>query len=439
MREKASTLRTRGKNSRQKEPEANSSPLHAPGESEVPFRALAEKSTEPTVLVDKEGRVLYSNSAAANLLGYPITALPGRSIFENIHPRDSGRAQGFFEDALARPGFPILGDFRFRNQGGGYRALGMVAVNRLDTSSFDAVILTYQDITDRQQASETRARLAAIVESSDDAIIAEGLDGTILSWNLAAERVYGWAAEEVLGLPISITVPPDRMEELKDYMARVRRGERVDHLETVCLRKDGSRLDVSITLSPILDEHRRIIGLSKSSRDITERRRFEAELWRKNIELEIASRAKDAFLASMSHELRTPLNSIIVFTGTMLMKLPGELTEDQERQLQLIQFSARHLLSLINDLLNLAKVQSGKTELQLERVACRPIVQEIGATFRPGAGAKGLRFEVGLPSREVEIHSDRRTLLQILLNLAGNAIKFTEQGTVRVDLEELSR
>ena len=140
----------------------------------------------------------------------------------------------------------------------------------------------------------------------------------------------------------------------------------------------------------------------------------------------------------MSHELRTPLNSIIGFTGTMLMKLPGELTEDQERQLQLIQFSARHLLSLINDLLNLAKVQSGKTELQLERVACRPIVQEIGATFRPGAGAKGLRFEVGLPSREVEIHSDRRTLLQILLNLAGNAIKFTEQGTVRVDLEELS-
>jgi len=560
MREKASTLRTRGKNSRQKEPEANSSPLHAPGESEVAFRALAEKSTEPTVLVDKEGRVLYSNSAAANLLGYPITALPGRSIFENIHPRDSGRAQGFFQDALARPGFPILGDFRFRNQGGGYRALGMVAVNRLDTSSFDAVILTYQDITDRQQASETRARLAAIVESSDDAIIAEGLDGTILSWNLAAERVYGWAAEEVLGLPITITVPPDRMdelnecmararqgdrvdhletirvrkdgtriavsitlspirddegniiglskssrditglqaagetrarlaavvessddaiisetldgtitswnraaerlhgwtrdeaigrpismtvpadrmEELKDYMARVRRGERVDHLETVCLRKDGSRLDVSITLSPILDEHRRIIGLSKSSRDITERRRFEAELWRKNIELEIASRAKDAFLASMSHELRTPLNSIIGFTGTMLMKLPGELTEDQERQLQLIQFSARHLLSLINDLLNLAKVQSGKTELQLERVACRPIVQEIGATFRPGAGAKGLRFEVGLPSREVEIHSDRRTLLQILLNLAGNAIKFTEQGTVRVDLEELS-
>jgi len=437
MREKASALRSRGKNSGEKELETSPSDAHAVDTTGESSSGLAGESTEPMALVDKAGRVRHSNFAAANLLGHPAAALKGRSIFESVHPRDTGRAHAFFEDVLAKPGVPVIGDFRFRRPGGGYRSLGMVALNRLDAPGLESVILTYHDITDREQAAETRARLAAIVESSDDAIIAETLDGIVTSWNQAAERLYGWTREEAIGHPISMTVPADRMEELTGYMARVRRGDRVDHLETVRLRKDGSRLDVSITLSPIFDEHQRIIGLSKSSRDITERRRFEAELWKKNIELEIANRAKDAFLASMSHELRTPLNSIIGFTGTMLMKLPGNLTEDQERQLQLIQFSARHLLSLINDLLNLAKVQSGKAELWIERVACRSVVQELAATLRPSAEAKGLRLEVGLPSREVEIQADRRTLLQILLNLAGNAIKFTDRGTVRVELEQV--
>jgi protein-histidine pros-kinase len=227
------------------------------------------------------------------------------------------------------------------------------------------------------------------------------------------------------------------MGELKDYLCRVRKGERVDHIETVRVRKDGSRLDVSITVSPIRDDSGNIIGLSKSARDITERRRFEAELWRKNIELTIASRAKDHFLASMSHELRTPLNSIIGFTGTLLMKLPGPLTGDQERQLSLIQVSSRHLLSLINDLLNLAKVGSGKADLQIEPVEIHPAVEEVAATLRPGATAKGLRLEVSLPTERVEIETDRRSLMQILMNLATNAIKFTDEGTVRIHVKRV--
>ena len=283
-------------------------------------------------------------------------------------------------------------------------------------------------------SGDAQARLAAIVESSDDAIIAETLDGTIVTWNRAAERLYGYTAEEVIGRSISITVPSDRVPELKDYMGRVRSGERVDHLETIRLRKDGTRLDVSITVSPIRDETGKIVGLSKSSRDITERRRFEAELRRKNIELEVANRAKDNFLASMSHELRTPLNAIIGFTGTLLMKLPGGLTVDQERQLQLVQLNARHLLSLINDLLALARIQSGKSEIQFERVACGVAVEEVAATLRPAAEAKGLRFDVSLPAEEITIPTDRRSLIQILINLTTNAIKFTSEGRVGIEV-----
>ena len=401
--------------------------------SEAGFRSHAEASPDPLALLDREGNVRYANASAARLLGYRVQDLIGRGIFDGLHVEDKDRARAYWSDVLAHSGVSITEVFRFRDEAGDRRALEVLGMNRLDTG-IGSVILRFQDVTDRKQSEETRARLAAIVESSDDAIIGETLEGIVTTWNRAAERLFGYTAEEAIGRSITMTVPPDRMTELRDYMARVRRGDRVDHMETVRVRKDGSRLDVSITVSPIRDDSGAIIGLSKSSRDITERRQFEAELWRKNLELELANRAKDTFLASMSHELRTPLNSIIGFTGTMLMKLPGELTDDQERQLQLIQFSARHLLSLINDLLNLAKVQSGRTELALEPVRAGEALEEVGATLRPGAEAKGLSFGVSIPTESIEVQTDRRTLIQILMNLTTNAIKFTSTGGIRLEI-----
>jgi signal transduction histidine kinase len=139
----------------------------------------------------------------------------------------------------------------------------------------------------------------------------------------------------------------------------------------------------------------------------------------------------------MSHELRTPLNAIIGFTGTLLMRLPGPLTADQEKQLRTVQASARHLLSLINDLLDLAKIESGKVELHLERVEVQGVVQEITAALRPAAEAKGLAFEATVSPSDLAVRADRRALSQILLNLAGNAIKFTETGRVAVTAHRL--
>jgi protein-histidine pros-kinase len=136
----------------------------------------------------------------------------------------------------------------------------------------------------------------------------------------------------------------------------------------------------------------------------------------------------------MSHELRTPLNAIIGFTGTLLMKLPGPLTADQEKQLRTVQTSARHLLSLINDLLDLAKIESGKVELHLEPLACQSVIQEVATALRPLAEKKGLRFETRLPSSETLVRADRRALSQILLNLVNNAIKFTENGSVSLEV-----
>jgi signal transduction histidine kinase len=174
--------------------------------------------------------------------------------------------------------------------------------------------------------------------------------------------------------------------------------------------------------------------VSGAIRDITERKQFERALQETNVELANANLAKDHFLASMSHELRTPLNAIIGFTGTLLMQLPGPLTQEQGKQLRTIQSSAKHLLSLINDLLDLAKIGSGKVTLTMEAVVCQSVVEEVCTTLRPLAEKKGLELKVTVPEVQLILKTDRRALSQILLNLANNAIKFTERGEVRIVL-----
>jgi len=151
---------------------------------------------------------------------------------------------------------------------------------------------------------------------------------------------------------------------------------------------------------------------------------------------EEANRLKSQFLSNMSHELRTPLNAIIGFTGTLLMRLPGPLNPDQEKQLGTVQTSARHLLSLINDLLDIAKIESGKAQLNLERVTCQAVLEEVTAALKPLAESKGLKLTSAIPARDVAIRTDRRVLSQIVINLANNGIKFTERGSVQLALAE---
>jgi len=162
------------------------------------------------------------------------------------------------------------------------------------------------------------------------------------------------------------------------------------------------------------------------------------EIALKNLELAEASRMKSAFIANMSHELRTPLNAIIGFTGALLMKLPGPLTTEQDKQLNTIKSSARHLLSLINDILDVAKIEAGKVTLAIEPVACQQLMRDVADTLRPLAQQKGLTLDVELMDESVVIETDRRALTQIMINLLNNAIKFTDKGTVGLSLRQRS-
>ncbi|HEV3073418.1 MAG TPA: ATP-binding protein, partial [Thermoanaerobaculia bacterium] len=256
--------------------------------------------------------------------------------------------------------------------------------------------------------------------------------GIITDVNQQMEALTGLVRDELMGQPFkTFFTDPERAEE--GIRLALREGN-VTNYELTARSRDGLETVVSYNAATFYDRDGRLQGVFAAARDVTERKRFEQALQEKAVELESANLAKDRFLASMSHELRTPLNAIIGFTGTLLMKLAGPLTADQDDQLKTVRTSAHHLLSLINDLLDLAKIESGKVELNLEQVDCRGVVEEVVSSLRPLAEAKGLAFELGSPSGEWMVATDRRALSQILINLTNNAIKFTEQGWVRLEL-----
>ena len=278
--------------------------------------------------------------------------------------------------------------------------------------------------------------LPSLLDAAPDSLVIINVGGEIVHINTQTEKLFGYTCEELVGEKIEKLIPEryrhNHTAHRDGYFINPRVRPMGIGSELFGVKKNQVEFPIEISLSPLNTD----IGVLTLAaiRDVTERKRFEQTLQEKNIELEKASLAKDSFLANMSHELRTPLNAIIGFTGTMLMKLPGPITADQEKQLTTVRTSARHLLSLINDLLDLAKIESGKVEIHLEEIICQHVIDEIANTLRPQAKAKGLDFNVSTPNLPLLIKTERRALSQIIINLLTNAIKFTHTGEIHLSL-----
>jgi PAS domain S-box-containing protein len=285
----------------------------------------------------------------------------------------------------------------------------------------------------QERADIGSRRLAAIVDSSDDAIVSKTLEGVITSWNRGAERMFGWTTDEAVGRHITLIIPADRRPEEDDVLARIRRGEIVDHFETVRVTKDGRLLNISLTVSPLKDPTGRVIGASKIARDVTERRRFENERDRlllreqqARAEAESANRAKDQLLATVSHELRTPLNAII---GWARLLQTGDLDNAaRAHAVEVIIRSGSAQAQLVEDLLDVSRVVTGRMHLSMETCDVTEVVDEALDAVRPAAEAKGVTLVTAFVPGVGPILGAPDRLRQVVWNLAMNAVKFTPAG-----------
>jgi len=282
------------------------------------------------------------------------------------------------------------------------------------------------DITERKQWEEALRRLAAIVESSDDAIISKDLNGIITSWNDSAARIYGYTASEIIGRPVDVLIPEDRHDEEPRILESIRQGQPVHHYETIRQRKDGARIEISLTVSPVRDAAGRIIGASKIARDITERKRAEKELKKAHDDVLAASRAKDDFLAMLSHELRTPLNPVLLIASDARnnRELPPRARTDFDTIRKNIELEAR----LIDDLLDLTRITRGKVILDKHFLNVHHVLEDAIANVREEMTQKDIFLSSDLKAPPHTVYADAVRLQQVLWNLLRNAVKFTPNG-----------
>jgi PAS domain S-box-containing protein len=366
--------------------------------------------------LDSEGKILRVNQAELDLLGYQREEYLGRQITEFYVD------QSAIEDMLrrVRQG-ESLRDYpaEVRCKDGGTEHVSISCNALFENGRFIHSRCFTRVVTDHKEAEETRARLAAIIAASDDAIVSKSLNGIIRSWNAGAERLLGYTEAEIVGKSINTIIPPELQDEEVSIISRIRRGVRVDHFETVRLAKDGRRINLSITVSPVFDDSGRVIGASKVARDITERKQIEEAIQK-------ADQRKDEFLATLAHELRNPLAPIS--NSLEILKHAEHDPELLRASCGTIERQLNHMVKLVDDLLNISRISQDKLALRRSRLELSHVVQQAVETVQPVVEKYGHSLDISLPEHSLYLDADPLRLAQIFSNLLNNACKYTPPG-----------
>ena len=388
-------------------------------ESAMRERAMIDNALDVICTVDAEGRFASVSPTCFKVWGYQPEELVGRKYIDLVLPEDIPKTN----EAAAK----IISGEELTNFENRYRHKNGTLVSTIWTShwseSEQLMFAVAHDNTERKLAEEKLIQLSSIVESSDDAIISTDLDSIIISWNNSAERLLGYAAEEVIGKSILLLFPPGREDEESGIMERIRRGESVDHYETVRVKKDGRLTDMSLTISPIKTAAGEITGASKIARDITERKRAEEELKDFAAQLKRSNAELQDFASVASHDLQEPLRKVQAFGDRLKVKYGDSLNEDGRDYLERMQNAAGRMQTLITDLLTFSRVT---TQAQpFVPVDLRRVTNEVLSDLETRIETTNGTIEIG---ELATIDADPMQMRQLLQNLIGNALKFNRPG-----------
>ena len=391
------------------------------------FDDFLENAAQAIHSVGPDGVILWANRYELEMLGYAADEYVGQPI-EAFYANPAAAA-----DILRRlrAGETLRDEpAQMRRKDGSVRDVVVTSNVRWEGREFVQTRCMTRDVTDQLRAeralreSEERAGrmhglLAAIVESSDDAIISKSLDGCVTSWNEGATRVFGYAADEAIGKSIMLIIPPEHVHEEHRILEKIARGERIEHFETVRMAKDGRRIEVSLTISPVRDHEGRVVGASKVARDVSDRRHMERQLRE-------ADRRKDEFIAVLGHELRNPLapiRSIAEILRRRVATSPGT-----EQLCTILERQVGHLTRLLDDLLDVSRITCGKIIFRHEPLDLVTVVQRAVETARPLIEHHRHELRTAPPNGPAWVRGDATRLVQMVTNLLNNAAKFTPDG-----------
>ena len=389
--------------------------------NEENYHALADAMPQIVWTAKPDGRLDYYNQRWFDYTGITLDETEGRGWEMLLHPDDFPKSNEKWREAL-RTGKTFETEYRFKRASDGvYRWHLARAVPVYDAAGqILQWIGTCTDIEEKKREAEAFAARAAIVEAADDAIIGEDREGIIVTWNGGARRLYGYSAEEVIGRSAALLIPPDMPNELSHILESIGHGETLEHYETVRVRKDGKRLDVSFTLSPIKDGQGHITGIAGIARDITESKRAEAELKRSNAELE-----QFAYVAS--HDLQEPLRAMSGTIQVLQRRYKGQLDERADEIISHSVAAVTRMQTLVSDLLAFSRLARHGNPFALTDFAT--VVQEVCANLEVAIAESGATItHDDLP----EVVVDASQMRQLLQNLLSNAIKFRGKEPLQI-------
>jgi PAS domain S-box-containing protein len=357
---------------------------------------------------------LYWSEECRSIYNFPDGHQPTFETFlAHIHPDDRESV----EQAIQKSLDPTFGGrydliYRILRFGDGetrwIKAHGTVYFENDQPNLFVGTVV---DIHEIKLAEEKSAKLAAIIASSDDAIISKTLESVITSWNDSARRMFGYTSEEMIGETIYKLIPPDRLEEEPQILARLKSGDRVDHFETKRLTRDGRLIDVSVSVSPVKDKEGRIIGLSKIARDITEKKLDETR--------------KNDFIGMVSHELKTPLTSLNALLQVASLKLKNSPDSFLSSAMEKSNVQVKRMTSMINGFLNISRLESGKIQIDKQRFDMEKLISEVIDEITLTVSSHIISFT---PNHPVEVNADRDKISSVISNLVSNAVKYSPNG-----------